>query len=105
MKLTEKSIIKELFDITSISHGLSDLEAKLHTRDVIQQILSNQEIVEKLHNFIKHCDEMIHSYDSQLLVSTDSKHGEFLISQMEEWIRKKEDLTELIKFKLGDKHD
>ena len=68
-------------------------------KELKQQILNNQAIVEGLHSFISHCDEMIMSYDSQLLVSTDSKHGEFLMSQSEEWNRKKNDLTELIEYR------
>jgi len=65
----------------------------------VQTILNNQSIVEGLHNFIDHCDEMIKSYDSQIETCKDSKRSEFLISQSEEWGRKKNDLVELIEFR------
>lgn len=64
-----------------------------------QQILDEHKIVGGLLHFIKHCDLMIESYESQLKNDNNSINTtQFLQSQIEEWGRKENDLTDLIEY-------
>ena len=88
--MTDRIIFTEEF-LKSIDGGLYP--------EQIKQILDDHEIVNGLLNFINHCDVMIKSYESQLENPKDDDQETFLQSQIDEWQRKKDDLTELIKFK------
>ena len=74
-------------------------EQRQDYKKTIDTILNNQAIVEGLYSFIRHCDVMIESFESQLQDNSANVSEDFLEAQMDEWVRKKNDLTELIHYK------
>jgi len=104
LKLTEDDIFVDKWDgIIPNNESMIKIycNEEKYGIELKQQIVENQKIVDGLLSFIGHCDIMIKSYQSQLEDPISDNQEKFSLSQLEEWGRKKDDLTELIKYKTG----